>query len=43
MIGRARDDRATLRFTLDERVADGLYAQRSLELLRRLVEDPASA
>lgn len=43
VLGHARDDRATLRFTLDERVADGLYAQRSLELLRRLVEDPSSA
>ncbi len=41
VIGRTRDDRATLRFTLDERVADGLYAQRSLELLRALIEDPA--
>jgi len=31
---------AALRFTYDERIEDGLYAQRSLELLRRLVEDP---
>lgn len=47
VIGRTRavDGRqvATLRFTLDERVADGLYAQRSLELLRSLVEDPAAS
>lgn len=47
VIGRARDvdgrQVATLRFTLDERVADGLYAQRSLELLRSLVEDPAAS
>lgn len=42
VIGRARAERALLRFTLDERVADGLYAQRSLELLRALVEDPAA-
>jgi len=46
VIGRTRDvagrQVATLRFTLDERVADGLYAQRSLELLRSLVEDPAT-
>lgn len=31
---------ATLRFSYDERVEDGLYAQRSMELLRSLVEDP---
>jgi hypothetical protein len=31
---------ANLRFTYDERVEDGLYAQRSLEILRRYVEDP---
>lgn len=43
VIGRARDGRATLRFTLDERVADGLYAQRSLELLRGWIEDPTSS
>ena len=33
----------TLRFTYDERVEDGLYARRSLEVLRQLVEDPAAA
>lgn len=47
VIGRTRDVEgrqvATLRFTLDERVADGLYAQRSLELLRSFVEDPTSS
>lgn len=32
--------RAHLRFTYDERVEDGLYAQHGLELLRALVEDP---
>ena len=32
--------RAVLRFTYDERVEDGLYAQRSLEQMRLLVEDP---
>jgi hypothetical protein len=31
---------ATLRFSYDERVEDGLYAQRSMELLKSLVEDP---
>jgi len=33
----------TLRFTYDERVEDGLYAQRALQRLRELVEDPAAA
>jgi hypothetical protein len=31
---------ATLRFSYDERVEDGLYAQRSLEILRQIAEDP---
>jgi hypothetical protein len=31
---------ATLRFSYDERVEDGLYAQRSMELLKSLAEDP---
>lgn len=29
-----------LRYTLDERIADGFYCARSLELLRELLEDP---
>jgi hypothetical protein len=33
---------ATLRYTFDERAEDGLYAQRSLELLRARVEDPVA-
>jgi hypothetical protein len=33
----------TLRFSYDERVEDGLYAQRALQLLREWVEDPAAA
>lgn len=32
----------TLRFTYDERVEDGLYAARSLQLLASRIEDPAS-
>jgi hypothetical protein len=32
--------RAHLRFSFDERVEDGLYAQRALELLKQRVEDP---
>lgn len=43
VIGRVREAQAlTLEFTLDERVADGLYAHRSLELLRTLIEDPGA-
>lgn len=34
---------ATLRYTYDERVEDGLYAQRALERLRTYVEDPEAA
>jgi len=30
----------TLRFTYDERIEDGLYARRALDLLREMVEDP---
>jgi hypothetical protein len=32
----------TLRFTFDERVEDGLYCARSLQLLKQRVEDPAA-
>jgi hypothetical protein len=32
----------TLRFTYDERVEDGLYCARTLQLLRQRIEDPAS-
>jgi len=32
----------TLRYTFDERVEDGLYCAKSLQLLARRVEDPAS-
>ena len=42
-IGKADDDVLHLRFTYDERVEDGFYAARALDLLRRLVEDPAAA
>jgi hypothetical protein len=34
---------ANLRFSYDERVEDGLYAQRSLELLRQMLQDPIAA
>ena len=36
-------DTCDLRFSYDERVADGLYCARSLEILRQLVEQPAVA
>jgi hypothetical protein len=32
----------TLKFTFDERIEDGLYCARSLQLLRQRIEDPAS-
>ena len=32
-----------LKFTYDERVEDGLYAQRALQLLQKYVEDPIAA
>jgi len=32
-----------MRYTYDERVADGLYAQKSMEYLRGIIEDPAAA
>lgn len=34
---------ATLRWTFDERIEDGLYAQRCLQMLASIVEDPAAA
>jgi hypothetical protein len=33
----------TIRYTFDERIEDGLYCIRSLELFRQLVEDPEKA
>ena len=32
----------SVKYSFDERVEDGLYCARSLELLRRRIEDPAS-
>lgn len=32
----------TVKYTFDERIEDGLYCAQSLELLRRMVEDPAA-
>jgi len=42
-IGQIDDrQRLTLRYTFDERVEDGLYCAKSLQLLKQRVEDPAS-
>jgi hypothetical protein len=41
-VGRVVDNTLTLRFTYDERVEDGLYAARSLQLLAQRIEDPSS-
>ena len=35
-------DVVSVKYTFDERIADGLYCARSLELFRRWVEDPAT-
>lgn len=35
--------RMTLKYTYDERIADGFYAGRSLERVKALIEDPAAA
>jgi hypothetical protein len=37
----AARDVMVVRFTFDERIADGLYAARSLEIFKQLVEQPA--
>lgn len=36
-------DTVDLRYTYDERIADGLYCARSLEIVRRVVEQPEQA
>ena len=33
----------SVKYTLDERIEDGLYCAQSLEILRRYVEDPGAA
>ena len=32
----------TLRYSFDERIEDGLYGARALEIMKRIIEDPAS-
>jgi hypothetical protein len=33
----------TLRYSFDERIEDGLYAVRALEIMKRIIEDPAES
>ena len=33
----------TLRYSFDERIEDGLYCARALDILKRMIEDPAAA
>lgn len=40
-IGAVRDGKLTLRYTFDERVEDGLYCARALQLLEERVADPS--
>jgi hypothetical protein len=42
VIGQVREQQLTIRYTYDERVEDGLYCAKSLQLLAQRVEDPAS-
>ena len=41
-VGQIEGNKLLLRYTFDERVEDGMYCARALELFRRRVEDPAS-
>ncbi len=41
-IGNVQDGKLTLRYTFDERVEDGLYCAKALQLLKQRIEDPAS-
>jgi len=41
-VGQIENGKLLLRYTFDERVEDGMYCARALELLRKRVEDPAS-
>jgi pyruvate/2-oxoglutarate dehydrogenase complex dihydrolipoamide acyltransferase (E2) component len=33
----------TLRYSFDERIEDGLYGARALEIMKRIIQDPAFA
>ena len=41
-IGQVRDGQLTIRYTFDERVEDGLYCAKSLQVLAQRIEDPAA-
>ena len=41
-MGRIADGRVTLRWTFDDRIEDGLYCAKALELLKRRIEDPGA-
>ena len=41
-VGKVRGDKLTIRYTFDERVEDGHYCAKTLELFKQRVEDPAS-
>lgn len=41
-IGRERDGKIPLRWTFDERVEDGLYCLKGIEIMRELLEEPAA-
>jgi hypothetical protein len=41
-VGRVTDGTLLMRYTFDERVEDGMYCARALDLFRQRVEDPAS-
>lgn len=40
-LGKIDGDRLTIKYTYDERVEDGLYCAKTLELLKARIEDPA--
>jgi hypothetical protein len=40
-IGREKDGKLPFKFTFDERVEDGLYCLKALDMLREILEDPA--
>ncbi len=41
-IGQVKEQHLVIRYTFDERVEDGLYCAKSLQVLARRIEDPAA-
>ena len=39
-LGRVENERLTIKYSYDERIEDGLYAAKSLQLLKARIEDP---